>query len=305
MQQTTQTNVGIFGKTDRFYTHIPQLGRVRIPAQVLWLMGGYTFCFFSLAILSRIFGEQTATITSYMVMPTDVSVFLQKPWTWLTAMFVNRSLIIFLGNFLGILIFGNLVTVLISQRVVLPIFFAGCITSFIALWMFKAFPLTRPLLSDHTVFGVSGGTMALAMVSTFYMPEQMVRLYGLYPLKLKFIGRGILLFSVLCLFIKYNYLNHFLILGGALAGYATMVYIKRKNILLTKEILKESKKIRFSAEMEIGGDYPSPKQNISTTSETTISRKEYLDRLLDKIGRYGIESLSRTEMEFLEKYSKE
>lgn len=114
-----------------------------------------------------------------------------------------------------------------------------------------------------------------------------------------------LLFAVVCIFLKYAYVNSFLELGGAFAGYVFLVVLKR-NKIYAKPIpfLSRKRKIRQSAQVEMNRGFQKPLSD-DEYNEIIVSKKEYLDHLLDKISRNGMESLSSSEMRFLDKYSKE
>ena len=239
-------------------------------------------------------------------MPTNAEAFMKKPWTIFTSIFIHQNVIFLVLNVIGIVFFGNLTSLLFSQKVVFPLFISGGMIASASIWIFKLLPLTEHMLDNTLVGGSSGAVMTLAILSTFYMPEQIMRLYGVYPLKLKFIGRAMLLSSVVAIFLKYEYTINFLHLGGALGGYIFLVILKRNKFHSLSKVpfLSNERKIRQSAEVELNGTYKKPIGD-DEYNEIQVSKKEYLDHLLDKISRNGVNSLSQAEMTFLDKFGKD
>lgn len=295
----------LFSKSGKLYTNIPQLGKHQIPKQVLFLIGVCSACFLSTFIIGKYNIELRDAIRAQVEMPTKLSEFTNKPWTLFTSIFFHRSGLLFLANMIGILVFGNFTSMLFSKKVVIPLFVVGGLMGAASIWIFKILPLTQYVITASYISGASGGMMTLAILSSFYMPEQIVRLYGVYPLKLKFIGRALLLFSVVSIFLMFDYVPNFLHLGGALAGYIFLVLLKRNKLVTTTISFSRSKKIRESAEVvELKGVRTKPMTD-EQFNDIRISKKEYLDHLLDKINREGMDSLSHSELEFLNRYANE
>lgn len=294
----------LFSKTGRFYTNIPQLGKFHIPRQVLLLVAVCTVCYVSVFILERVDEGLKSAILAQLEMPTKMSEFSDKPWTLFTCIFIHKSGLLFLGNMFALLLFGNFVSILFSKKVVIPLFIIGGLMGAASIWIFRILPLTEHIIHENYISGASGGMMTLAILSSFYMPEHIVRLYGVYPLKLKFIGRALLLFSVVCIFFKYDYVTHFLHLGGALGGYIFLVLLRRNKLSTPNIAFSKSKKIRESAQVELKGIRSKPLTD-DQFNDIRVPKSEYLDLLLDKINRDGMESLSHSEMNFLKRYAKE
>lgn len=294
----------IFNKTDKFY-NAPSIRKPYIPASVLLLIAFCSACYITLHAIGYFDAELALRITENVLMPTDTELFSTKPWTLITSMFFHTSPLPFLANMMGILIFGNLTSLFFSKKVVVPLFFAGGLIGAVSIWVFKYLPLTHHLLDNAVIAGSSGGMMTLAMISSFYMPEQMIRLYGVFPLKLKFIGRTMLLFSIASIFLKYDEISNFLHLGGALGGYVFLVMLKRYRLASAPiPFFSSRKKVWQSAKVEMNITHNKPTVE-HEYNEIQVNKKEYLDYLLDKISENGMESLSGSEINFLNKFGKE
>lgn len=296
--------MGLFKKTDTLHAYRHRFGKPYISPPVWWLIGLCSLVFMAYGIVGLASPEMAAVLRRNLMMPTGYAQYSAKPWTLLTSVFFHDSLLLFLGDMIGILLFGNLTSMLFSKKVVAPLFVAGGLIASASVWVFKEIPLTRELLVDTYIGGSSGGMMTLAVLASFYMPEQMIRLYGVYPLKLKFIGRALLLFSIVCIFFKYDSGANLLHLGGAFGGYLFLVLLKRHTSATPLPFFRTRKKVWKSAKVEMKIIHNKPVSD-DEFGDIRVSRKEYLDHLLDKIGRHGVDSLSRSELDFLNHFGKE
>lgn len=297
--------MGLLKRSEKTNYSRPRLGKPYISTPVLVLVGISSAIFLTYN-MAEVFNERVAVaMRQYFLMPTDYAAFSKRPWTILTSLFFHENILAFVANVLGILVFGNLTAMLFNKRIVAPLFIAGGLIASVSIWVFKYIPLTQEMLQNTFVGGASGGVMTLAMLASFYMPEQIVRLYGVYPLKLKFIGRALLLFSVVALFFEHDPATNILNLGGALGGYVFLVLIRRNKLVAAPiPFFGARKKVWKSAKVEMKVIHNKPLSD-EEFNDIRISQKEYLDHLLDKISRDGVNSLSRSEMDFLNRYGKE
>lgn len=297
--------MGLLKKTEKTNYSRPRFGKpyISTPVLVLVAISSAVFLTYNMA---EVFNQRLAIqMRQYFLMPTDYEAFSARPWTVLTSLFFHENILAFIANVLGILVFGNLTAMLFNKRIVAPLFVAGGLISSVSIWVFKYVPLTEEMLRNTFVGGASGGVMTLAMLASFYMPEQIIRLYGVYPLKLKFIGRALLLFSVAALFFEHDPETNLLNLGGALGGYLFLVLIRRNKLAATPiPFFGARKKVWKSAKVEMKVIHNKPLTD-DEFNDIRISKKEYLDHLLDKISRDGVDSLSRSEMDFLNRFGKD
>lgn len=297
--------MGLFRKTNTTHSFGPKFGKPYIATPVLVLVGVCSAVYLAYGIAKVSDAAFAQRMELFFLMPTDYAAFSQKPWTLFTSMFFHISVFHFLGTVLGILVFGNQAAMLFNKRIVAPLFIAGSLIASGGIWLFKQVPLTHELIQNSLVGGASGGVMTLAMLASFYMPEQIIRLYGVYPLKLKFIGRALLLFSVVSLFLESEPETNLLNLGGAFGGYIFLVLLKRNKLAAAPiPFFSARKKVWKSAKVEMKVIHNKPLTD-DEFHDIRVSQKEYLDHLLDKISRDGVHSLSRSELDFLNRYGKE
>jgi membrane associated rhomboid family serine protease len=134
--------------------------------------------------------------------------------------------------------------------------------------------------SQVPVLGASGVVFGLLAAFAFEFPESTVYMYFVFPMKSKHM---VLLLAVLELAASFNpqqsAIANFAHLGGMITGYFYLSWQERRAAQPYNE--------------EPGETPPKVKK-----------RGSDIDRILDKISRYGINSLSENEKEVMERYSK-
>jgi len=225
---------------------------------------------------------------------------LERPWTFLSYMFVQPGLLALGGNLLLLLIFGPAVERRLGGRGFLLYYLfcgIGAAAFTLGLSSFMALP---PLL------GATGATLGVALAFAFAEPEAKLRLY---PIERPLSARALVLFLagvnvVLALWLNSN-IAHLGFLGGLAAGYVLI----RIQSLAGRRQRKEPKSIARRAVMA-----PIPVRQGGTITEVRPAlarpepREEYpaeeVDRVLDKISAFGIQSLTVDERRFLNEVSK-
>lgn len=293
--------MNLFNRTKQFLYTGNSLPKPYISLHVIYIALPLVLFFATYKILARTDQAVSDWILLHFRMPTSPELFLQRPYTIISSILLHTSTWGLISNLIGLIIFGNFTSMLLSKRVVAPLFILGGLLGNISLWFFKEIPLLAPYLEQIFVSGSSAGIMALAVISTFYMPDQIVRLYGVFPLKLKVLGRAILFLCFFMIFFKVNIGTQVISLGGALSGYLFLLLMKRGNSKSFNFSFIGSSKVKKSAKIEMKIIHNKPLTD-DEYKEVQVSQKEYLDHLLDKIGRNGIDSLSKTELDFLKKF---
>ena len=144
--------------------------------------------------------------------------------------------------------------------------------------------------SPIVIVGASGSIYGVLVAYGFTYPNRTVYLYGIFPLKVKYVvlGFGIIAF-VASLSITQSKVSHVTHLAGMIIGIIYILFNFRwKNIRLWYT------KIRLRSIQD--------KQNSHEGEETHI--KMQVDKILDKLNDQGWESLTSQEEEFLTRASK-
>ena len=142
--------------------------------------------------------------------------FSERPWTFITSLFVHGSLWHILANMFTLYFFGNYLTLLVGERRFLMVYFLGGLIGN-ALYLLLADPLVTGIGASGAVFAV-GGTLAVIRPKTkvivFPIPAPI-------PLWGAVVG-GCLIIS---LFPNVAWEAH---LGGLLLGLGSGYYFKRR-----------------------------------------------------------------------------
>jgi membrane associated rhomboid family serine protease len=215
---------------------------------------------------------------------------LQRPWTFVTYMFLHASGFghIFF-NMLTLFFFGPRVEDRLGGKAFLGLYFTSGISGAL---------LSIPV--GYPIIGASGAIFGVLLAYAWFWPRNQMLIWGIIPIEARYM---VLLMTGISLYFGFGgagggNVAHFAHLGGFVGGY---IFLK----LLQRNAGNE----RFKRQMQA----PAPK--IETTAGALdrwrrikreglheVNRDE-LDRILDKIGASGIASLTPGEREFLDRFS--
>ncbi len=286
------------------------IARAELGPQVILLSALLTAVFLVYRVLLLTAPETANQMRFLFVMPSEPEILLQKPWTLLISFLFHASALQFLFTVIGIIVFGNLTrhTFRTGNTAVLPLFVAGSLISNSLFWMLRPLPLLYPTLQNMELFGASSGMMTLMVVAIFFHPEQMVRMYGIFPVQLKYVGRAMILFAAAGLLFKFNMPQSIMLITGALAGFILLMVMRRSKSFrkhLWKNPLNKFKAIKRETILIRESHYHEKPLSDEQFNEIRKLRGDYLDELLDKISKKGIDSLTKDELDFLKRYGKE
>lgn len=243
-------------------------------------------------------------IHNNLFLHTNFHDFSFKPWGLLTFFLFHDNPVLLVINLAGFLVFSSLTSNVLGRKVIIPIYFVGNITAALFLIFFASLPFSKALTIPTITAGSSGGIMALLIVSAFYIPLKIVRFYGIFPVKLKFVGMALPALSIFFLVANKFAELQLQYLGGMLSGMLFAIAIRSGNV--NPSNLKPVKKNR---NIPVYHQIPEAEKltNMAITEEEEeeeiVSPSEYVDYLLEKISRNGIDSLSQNEKDYLKSYS--
>jgi membrane associated rhomboid family serine protease len=119
------------------------------------------------------------------------SLFLQRPWTIVTAMFVHANLTHILGNMLTLYFFGRVFYQIVGQNRFLAVYFIGGLLGNVAFMLLN-------MSSGGSVIGASGAIYAVAGALVVLMPKLRVMMWFIAPMPLWIV---VLIFFVLWSFV--------------------------------------------------------------------------------------------------------
>jgi len=204
-------------------------------------------------------------------------------WELVTHIFLHGNLLHLLFNMLALWFAGREMERILGSVRFLALFLLGGIVGGI---------LQITFAPVGVLIGASGGVFAVLLAFTTTLPELPITalLFFILPIRLraKFLGWGLIVFSLLCLLIglapQFGHLAH---LGGALVG-----------ILFAK--MYSSRAPWVGTRMNL----PSARSTGNWISALINPSQQELDRILAKVIREGLHSLTPAERSALDRWSR-
>lgn len=264
-------------------------------------------------VISKIggFEELFSVIHDQFQIPARFSVFVTRPWTILTYMFMHdlTGILHILFNMLVLYWFGRLFVEYLGSDKLIALYLLGGLAGGIAyLLAYNTIPffVTQSQTFSIGMVGASASVDAIVVATATLLPNYTFYLLFFGPVKIKYIA-GITIFLSFLGTIGSNAGGNIAHLGGALMGF---LYLKQLQsginwgswITVTldwfKDLFKEKPKVKVSYR----------KERPTTSKAHPINQpgftQEEIDRILDKISAGGYESLTKEEKEKLFNASK-
>lgn len=212
-------------------------------------------------------------------------VFIKKPWTILTFMFVHERFLSMISNMIWLYFFGSVFQILLSGKKLLPLYLYGGVAGGIMYMVVSSF-----LQNNYYLTTASLSIFAVASAVTALRPN-----YKIFT----FINGGFslwifsLVYALLTLFTTGSMAGVAAHLSAALLGY---LFIKRL------QIGKDWTNWMINLNNYVNNTFdPNKKREFTTKIKNDEMR---LNKILDKINKKGIKSLTREERLFLNKQAK-
>lgn len=210
-------------------------------------------------------------------------------WRLVTSLLVNYDPWNLFFAMFTLYIFGNLSTpVLGPHKTICLYLFSGVIGNLLLLAFVWRYP-------DTPILGCYGAVMGVLMASAMILPNmQMYLLFIPFPIKIK--TMAIVFFVFYLLFTQMSVYSS-MIVGGFLGGYLFMKLFARKHVsweLLDLLFVKRRGAAQNPRPAYTFNPNPSPRKDKSPVDSNEV------DRILDKLSRTGINSLTPEEVKVLE-----
>ncbi len=245
-------------------------------------------------------------ILSFLALPANINLFLAKPWTILSYMFLHFDFLHILFNMLWLYWFGIIFVQYLSQRQLIATYlFGGIAGGLLYIAAYNVFPVFDVVKVNALAMGASASVLAIVVAISFYVPNYTVNLLLLGPVKIKYIALVTVLMDLLMLNAG-NAGGHLAHLGGALWGFS---YIKmlpyadpaklfgifsNESVRKFREARRSKLKIQYGKKPVSDEDYNLQKKE----------KQQRIDKILDKISQSGYNSLTKEEKELLFSSSK-
>lgn len=246
-------------------------------------------------------------LSYWLSAPSDFSEILKKPWTPITYMFLHTGFIHLLFNILGLYWFGRLFLLRLDGDKLLSVYLLGGLSgAFFYAVSYNLFPVFQS--ESGLLLGASASVFAILVAIAFYDPNNEINLSFIGTFKLKYIALFYVLLSVIGIS-NSNPGGNIAHLGGAFWGWFYIFQLgKGKDMGAGISKFLDNIAISFS-------DLFKPKNNLKVThkqpprddyeyNKLKKEEQEEVNRILEKIGKAGYDSLTKGEKELLFKQGK-
>lgn len=275
-----------------------------ILMQLIYVNGGVFLMMMVLRLVFFLSGAPSTydLVEHYLSVPSSPTALLFRPWTLLTHMFVHAGFLHILFNMMWLQFGGTIfLNFLDSKKLFSTYILGGLSGAILFILAMNIFPAFHGYSS--VALGASAAVLAIMVAAATMVPNYVVNLVLIGPIKLKYIAIVSVVLDVL-LIPSGNAGGHFGHLGGALFGFIYASQLKRgkdmtvdflKPLFWLRNLLpSRKKKIKV---------VHSKRKTDAEFNEEKVNRQEQVDAILDKIKRSGYDSLSKTEKEILFKAS--
>lgn len=247
----------------------------------------------------------------WFCIPASGQTLLLHPWSPLTHIFLHESFWHVVANMFGLYIFGIIVSDLIGDRRVLPVYLLGGLAGG---FIFMVSAQFMPGIGSYAL-GASGAVMALAGTALVLGPDYRVRLFLFGEVRVKYIVLVLLLSDLIGVANKFNSGGHIAHLGGFAMGCLFVFRLRDGhdwaepvNRLLDwltgwfSSGRRHPRPARRKTQKAFSRPFAATRGGLAPKDESSF--QEQLDAILDKIKEKGYENLTPEEKEFLYNASK-
>lgn len=241
-------------------------------------------------------------VLSYLELPSDTTLLLQRPWTLLSYMFVHQELMHILFNMLWLYFFGGMFLRWFNPRQLGGLYILGGLAGALFFLLFyNVLPAFEGVSSG--LIGASASILALGVAVAFFRPDEPVSLFLLGTIRLKWLAIAMIVLDLISLNTS-NAGGNLAHLGGALVGLIFGALLKQ-NLDITRwvtvfmdgiaRIFKPGPKMRVTykrSAFEKANRASDPDQAYRDRKKQEENR---LDAILDKIRQSGYDSLTADE----------
>jgi membrane associated rhomboid family serine protease len=277
-----------------------------ILMQLIYVNGGVFLLMMVLRLVFFLAGTPATydLVEHYLSVPSSPTALLFRPWTLITHMFVHAGFLHILFNMMWLQFGGTIFLNFLDSKKLFSTYIlgglSGALLFILAMNVFPAFAGYA-----NVALGASAAVLAIMVAAATMVPNYVVNLVLIGPVKLKYVAIVSVVLDVL-LIPSGNAGGHFGHLGGALFGFIYASQLKSGKDL-TVDFLKPLfwlRNLLRSRKKKIKVVH-SKRKTDAEFNEEKVNRQEQVDAILDKIKRSGYDSLSKTEKEILFKASNE
>jgi membrane associated rhomboid family serine protease len=261
-----------------------------------------TFIIIKLASLCLIlFNINTASITSYLELPSNLTTLLYQPWSAITYMFLHADVMHIFFNMVSLYWFGRIVLNRISQKQLVALYILGGLSgAALYLLAYNIFPYFSVVVHNSYLLGASGAVVAICVAAATLQPHYSLRLMFIGEVKLIWLAIGMVAISVFGI-TGNNAGGEFAHIGGAILGYLyAKAWLKGKDYSrpVTSVINWLTNLFKRTPKMKVNQGGKQTATRMKTDAEYNKEKRANeaaIDAILDKIKQHGYENLTTEE----------
>lgn len=243
-------------------------------------------------ILSYFFLINLTGVTRLFYLPADLFKQMLQPWSWLSYMFLHTGFNHILYNMLFFFFIANLLEGFLGAKRIWRLYLVGGVFGgLFFVFSYNVFPVFASVREGSTLVGASASVLAVVVAAGTYLPDYSVRLFGIIPIKLKWLALISIALDI-AMIEQSNPGGHLAHLGGAMYGYLYVLNLKGKINMPSLDNLLEKVKRK---------DRPIDERKVKRNkpSKNDFPNQEEVDTILDKISKKGYNSLTNKEKDIL------
>ena len=259
--------------------------------------------FLTIKILGVIFflmnkKELDDALIHLVALPADTGVLLKRPWTIFSYMFIHFDFLHILFNMLWLFWFGKIFLQYLDPRKLHAAYLLGGISGgALYILAYNLFPAFSENLGGAVALGASAAVLAIVMTISFYVPDYVLNLIFIGPVKLRYIALASIIIDILSIK-SGNAGGHIAHLGGALFGIIFAGQLRRgKDLSRGFNRFLDGIASLFKPRPKIHVKYKRPVQSETDMEYNArkASEQRDIDRILDKISKNGYDALTKEE----------
>ncbi len=224
-----------------------------------------------------------ALVNNFVFVP---GLFLIRPWTVVTYMFLHANVTHIFVNMLSLFFFGPRLEFEMGAKKFLALYFISGVSGAIVSLVFSP---------EAAILGASGAVFGVMLGFAYFWPREPIYIWGVFPVQSRWL---VLIMTVFSLAggsgLVESGVAHFAHLGGFLGGY---LYLKASTRRPTPQILRVPEVSSTPSEDDVRKWLAIPRDRLHPVN------REELDRVLHKLQTDGATSLTPQERAFLERFS--
>ena len=259
----------------------------------IWVIVRLVFVGYSLS------GSDGSLMLGWLALPASFELFISRPWTIFTYMFLHFELLHILFNVLWLYWFGKIFLEYHNQQKLLSLYILGGLSGGLAFMMaYNWLPVFHERIINSQLLGASASVIAIVIAIAVYVPNHLIHLAFIGPVKIKWIAFVSVLLYVISLSGD-NAGGNFAHLGGAVWGWIYMSQLMAgRNITGRFDRVTDTFFSWFRRRRKLKIKYNSPNPDYDYNRKK-VSQQNDINQVLDKIGKSGYDSLTFEEREIL------